>query len=169
MKRDSIEKIARSLNDASVPFLVVGGLAVVAHGYGRQTRDVDLVIQLKPDAIRRAFAALETLGYRPIVPVTADSFADAARRAQLIAEKGMTVLSFYSDSHRDTPVDVFTSEPFEFEPEYDSAFVVDVAPGVPLRIVRLKTLVALKQTAGRPRDLADIGELRRLHGDEQIG
>ena len=36
----SIESIARALNGAGVPFLVVGGLAVVAHGYGRQTQDI---------------------------------------------------------------------------------------------------------------------------------
>ena len=39
MKLTSIESIARALNGAGVPFLVVGGLAVVAHGYWRQTQD----------------------------------------------------------------------------------------------------------------------------------
>ena len=51
MKVASIECLFRSLNDASVPFVVVGGLAVVAHGYGRQTQDVDLV----SDCVRTAF------------------------------------------------------------------------------------------------------------------
>ena len=32
-----MESIVRAVNDAEVPFIVVGGLAVVAHGYGRQT------------------------------------------------------------------------------------------------------------------------------------
>ena len=39
MTLTTIESIARALNGAGVPFLVVGGLAVVAHGYGRQARE----------------------------------------------------------------------------------------------------------------------------------
>lgn len=166
MKLESVERIVRALNDANVPFIVVGGLAVVAHGYGRQTQDLDLVIRLEPDPIRGAFRALASLGYRPRVPVTPEGFADAEQRQRWTTEKGMTVLNFHSDQHRETPVDVFVSEPFDFVSEYESAIVEDVAPGVPLRIVRLEALLRLKQKAGRPQDLADIAELRLLHGDQ---
>ncbi|MCC7195442.1 MAG: hypothetical protein IT356_07805 [Gemmatimonadaceae bacterium] len=165
MKRADIEAIARALNDASVPFIVVGGLAVIAHGYGRLTQDVDLVVRLDTEAIRRAFRALSALGYAPVVPVTVDVFSDAAQRARLIAEKNMTVLSFHSDAHRETRVDVFASEPFDFADEFRHALVEEVAPGVPIRIVRLSTLIRLKRTAGRPQDLADIDELRRAAED----
>lgn len=163
MKLESIERIVQALNHAGVPFIVVGGLAVVAHGYGRHTQDLDIVIRLEPDAIRNAFRALADLGYRPRVPVTAEAFADPAQRARWIAEKGMAVLNFHSDEHRDTPVDVFVTEPFDFTAEYDSARVEELAAGVPVRIVRLETLLRLKQEAGRPQDLADIAELRLLH------
>ena len=47
MKLTSIESIARALNGAGVPFLVVGGLAVVAHGYGRQTQDLADIAELR--------------------------------------------------------------------------------------------------------------------------
>lgn len=164
MKQESVEHIARALNEAQVPFIVVGGLAVVAHGYGRSTQDMDLVIRLEPQTIHRAFQALSSLGYQPIVPITAEGFADAARRARWIAEKGMVVLSFHSDLHRHTPVDLFAKEPFDFQEEHASAVVSEIAPGIPVRIVRLETLLRLKQAAGRAQDLADIAELRLLHG-----
>lgn len=163
--RADIEAIARVLNEAAVPFIVVGGLAVIAHGYGRLTQDVDLVVRLDPEAVRGMFRALASLGYAPVVPVTVDAFADATQRARLVAEKNMTVLSFHSDAHRGTRVDVFASEPFDFAEEHAHALVESVAPGVPLRIVRLPTLLRLKQAAGRPQDLADIDELRRAGGD----
>ena len=169
MRLDSIERIARALNDSGVRFIVVGGLAVVAHGYGRQTQDLDLVIQLEPGSIRRAFDALGKLGYRPRVPVTADAFADPRRRAQLIADKGMMVLGFHSDRHRETPVDLFAAEPFDFAAEYAAALVEEVAPGVPIRFVRLEALLRLKRGAGRPQDLADIAELTQLDRGEGNG
>lgn len=164
MKRSSIEAVARSLNDAGVQFVVVGGLAVVAHGYPRSTQDLDLVIRLDAPTIRAAFRALDALGYRPIVPVTAEGFADPAQRARWIHERGMTVLGFQSDLHPETAVDVFATEPFDFQSEHSAAVVEEVADGVPIRIVRLPMLMQLKMTAGRPQDLADVAELRRLHG-----
>ena len=59
-----------------------GGLAVNAHGVVRLTHDVDLVIQLVPESIRRAFDALLSIGYRPSVPVTAEQFSDEALHAR---------------------------------------------------------------------------------------
>ena len=155
----------RALDGAGVPFLVVGGVAVIAHGYGRLTQDVDLVIRLDPASVRRAFAALEAIGYRPTIPVTAAGFADPDQRARWMAEKGMTVLNFHSDRYADTPLDVFVSEPFDFAAEHGAALVEELAPGLPVRIVRLSALLRLKREAGRPQDLADIAELRLLHGE----
>jgi hypothetical protein len=67
LKLASLEVIVRTLNAAEVRYLVVGGLAVAAHGYGRVTFDIDLVVQLKSENVRRAMKALQTLGYRPLV------------------------------------------------------------------------------------------------------
>jgi hypothetical protein len=86
------------------------------------------------------------------------------QRAAWIAEKGLTVLSFHSGQHPETRVDVFASEPFDFATEHRLAVVEEIAPGVPVRIVRLAALLRLKRAAGRPQDLADIAELKLLHG-----
>ncbi len=81
----------------------------------------------------------------------------------------MRVLSYHSDLHRDTPVDVFVTEPFDFSDEYQLAMVEEIAPGAPLRILRLGSLLRLEREAGQPQDLADIAELSLLHGEEQNG
>lgn len=86
MKLSSIEAIGRALNESGVPFVVVGGLAVVAHGYGRQTQDIDLVVPLDSVTVPLLFRALASLGYAPRVPVTPEQCADASTRARWIAE-----------------------------------------------------------------------------------
>ncbi|HVU37897.1 MAG TPA: hypothetical protein VHC95_06150 [Opitutales bacterium] len=164
MKKSSFDAIARALNEAQVPFLVVGGIAVISHGFGRITQDVDLVVRLEADIIKRAFHALEKIGYRPAVPITAEQFADAKLRRAWQKEKGMKVLKFWSDRHRETPLDLFVSEPFNFQQEYQAAAVRETLPGVAIRIVTLPTLLAMKREAGRPKDLADIDELSLLYG-----
>jgi hypothetical protein len=153
MKLASFEAIVEALNRAEVRFIVVGGIAVIAHGYGRNTEAVDLVIRLEPTAISNVFAALQKLGYQPRVPITATQFADADLRAEWIRDKGMRVLTFHSDLHRETPVDVFISEPFDFEQEYESALAQEIALGLPIRIVRLEALLRMKTAAGRSQDL----------------
>lgn len=165
MKLTSFDAIVRTLNEADVRFIIVGGIAVITHGYGRATRYVDVVIQLTTDSIMRAFQAFASLGYRPRVPVTAQQFSQPEVRTSWITEKGMTVLNFYSDAHAETPIDVFVTEPFDFEKEYRAALVNESAPGLPVRIVRLPMLLEMKRLAGRSQDLADIDELNLLHGE----
>jgi hypothetical protein len=36
----------------------------------------------------------------------------------MVPEKGMRVINFASDQHRETPLDVFATEPFEFSAEH---------------------------------------------------
>lgn len=161
MMLGSFDLLVRALNDAGVRYLVAGGLAVNAHGYLRFTRDIDLVLQLAPDNILSAFAALETLGYKPLVPVRAGEFADAATRGQWIRDKGMTVLNFWSESHRDTPIDVFVTEPFPFDEEYARALVKPLG-SIPVRFVSIPSLIRMKEIAGRQQDRIDIEYLRKL-------
>lgn len=162
MKLASVEAIARGLDAAGVRYLVVGGLAVIAHGYGRLTMDVDLVVQLEPGNVVAAFDALGKLGYRPRVPVTAAQFANPALRREWIETKDMKVLNLHSDHHRETSVDVFVIEPFDFDTEYARSTVQELAAGTALRIVHRDTLIAMKEAVGRPRDLDDAWHLKHL-------
>jgi hypothetical protein len=166
MKLASFEAIVRALEGAGVRYLVAGGLAVGAHGYMRFTKDADIVIQLLPENIQRAFAALGALGYRPLVPITGEQFANAAQRESWIRDKGMQVLQFWSDAHRETPVDLFVSEPFNFDEEYGRALVKPLYATIPVRFVSIPTLIRMKEAAGRPQDRIDIEHLRmRLEDD----
>lgn len=47
-----LTRILRLLDDAGIPNMVVGSLASSFHGEPRQTRDIDLVIDPSPDALR---------------------------------------------------------------------------------------------------------------------
>lgn len=168
MKLASFEALVAALENAGVRYLVAGGLAVNAHGYLRFTKDVDLVIQLVPDTIDAAFRALSTLEYRPVVPISAAQFADARLRESWIQEKGMRVLQFWSDRHRETPVDVFVTEPFVFDDEYRNALVKPLYEQTPVRFVSIPTLIRMKEAADRPQDRIDIEHLR-MRLDDSAG
>jgi predicted nucleotidyltransferase len=162
MEVRSIEAIVKALNGAKVKYLIVGGLAVVAHGYERLTKDVDLVISLKRQNIIRGLRALMDIGYNLKIPVTPEQFADPKLREQWRREKNMVVLQLWSDVHRRTPVDVFVYEPFDFQREFARALREPVLGKEPAVIVSYETLLQLKKSAGRGQDLVDIDKLRKL-------
>ena len=160
MKLTSFTVIISALERAGVRYIVAGGLAVNAHGYLRFTKDVDIVVQLVPENIERAFAALTAVGYRPSVPIIATQFSDEKTRAGWIRDKNMQVLQFWSDKHPETPIDMFVTEPFPFDEEYIRALVKPLHGSIDVRFVSLPTLMRMKETAGRSQDLVDIENLK---------
>ena len=132
-----------------------------AHGYLRFTKDADLVVQLDPENIQRTCAALGSLGYQPTVPVNAHQFADPKMRERWIRDKGMMVLQFWSDDHQETPVDVFVTEPFDYDEEYQRALVKPLREVIDVRFVSIPALIRMKEIADRPQDHIDIEKLRK--------
>ena len=166
MRVDDVRTILSSLNEAGIRYLVVGGLAVAAHGYVRFTDDLDLVVQLSPENVHNAMAVLRGLGYGPLVPVDARLFADSVIREQWRTEKHMKVFQMINSHRPDTRIDLFVYEPFEFEDTYRRARQEDLF-GVRAPIVPLQELLAMKRLAGRPKDLADIDQLEILERHDQ--
>jgi hypothetical protein len=150
-----------ALNAAGVRYLTVGGVAVVLHGRLRATKDLDLVIQLGDENLRRALAALTDAGYRPKIPVAMQEFADAAQRDAWRTERNMVVFQLRNPDVRLAHIDVFVYEPFDFDAVYAAAVHVPTN-SVVVPVVPLEQLLAMKRTAGRAQDLADIEALEML-------
>lgn len=166
MKLESLEKIFQSLNRADVRYLIAGGVAVNIHGYQRMTADLDLVINLDANNIKKTLAALNQLGYSPIIPVTANDFANAKIRNDWIHNKNMQVLSLQSNQHSDTTIDIFVTEPFDFKLEYESSLVAELLADLAIRVVSIPTLIKMKTVAGRSRDLDDIKHLEMITNEQ---
>ena len=166
---ETLVQICRELNARMVEYLVAGGNAVAAHGYPRGTNDIDMVVGLKPANLEQAMSALQELGYASQhAPVPVKEFCSPAFREMCRTEKGAQVFSFFDPNDpRRLTVDVFLTEPFDFDAEYTAAEHIDLADGVSMPVVRLETLIAMKRSAGRPKDLLDVAEL--LAANPRIG
>lgn len=164
---DSVTTIIRNLNQAAVRYLVVGGLAVVAHGYVRFTADVDLLIGLESENVQNAMGVLKALEYTPRAPVPIEAFADPAKRRLWIREKAMTVFSLYSALYPDTEIDIFVEDPLGFDQAVKNAENFEIAEGVFAPVCSLTDLIKLKAMAGRPQDLLDIQKLKLLRQEPQ--
>jgi hypothetical protein len=155
------EDIFTALSQGGVDFVAVGGVAVVLQGYPRLTLDLNLVVSLEPANALRAIRALTSLGFRPRAPVAAEDFADASVRQQWIDDKGMLVFSLTSERHPMTAVDLFVTEPVPYDGLKARMTQVRVASAA-VAVASIEDLIAMKEKAGRPKDLLDIEQLRRV-------
>jgi hypothetical protein len=156
-----VEWVLTALEEANVRYLVVGGVAVVLHGYLRTTLDLDLVLHLDRDNLERALKAFESLGFTPQAPVPLSSFASPQNRETWFREKNMTVFSLWHPGYPGFSVDLFVQEPFNFEAVYRRALRVPLE-GVEATIISRNDLVEMKRAAGRVQDLEDIAALSEL-------
>ena len=79
MRSPIYQPVFDALARADVRYAVVGGVAVL-HGHPRMTADLDIAVDLAPEAAAQSIAALTDLGLRPRVPVDASDFADPVAR-----------------------------------------------------------------------------------------
>jgi hypothetical protein len=158
----SVIAIAEALNGLEIKYLVVGGLAVNAHGYERFTNDIDLVIQLESENIIRALNGLKMIGYDPAIPVSPEAFANPGNREIWRREKQMLVLKLWSNKHLRTPIDIFVYEPFDFETEWSKSIQMQIAPAISVPILCYDSLILMKREAGREKDLLDISALKKI-------
>lgn len=148
-------RLLGALAKAGVDFVVIGAIAVVAHGHIRTTRDVDITYDTAP-------ANLKALGEFLVA-------SDARLRG--VAE----VVPFVPDERTLERVEILT-----LETSLGSLDLMASPPGAPsyvelrkraasieldgrtVRVAAIDDLIAMKRAAGRARDLEDIEALEAL-------
>lgn len=157
----NVRQIFAALNDAQVDYVVVGGLAVILHGYLRATADLDLAIGFSSGNARRGMRALASIGLQPRLPVALDDFADADKRSDWLLNRNMLVFPLWDPANPLRSVDVFIDEPIGFDDLMAEAVIKDM-DGLKVRIASIPHLIEMKRRAGRPRDLEDIDKLQQI-------
>jgi hypothetical protein len=150
-------EVLRALARHAVDCVVVGGLAVQAHGHVRTTQDVDLVPEPSAENRGRLAGALSDLGARPVGATRPDppSRDELARREVVALDTDAGGV----DVHRAPP----GSAPYA--DLRARALVLDVV-GTRTAFAGLDDLIAMKRAAGRP---VDRGDVLALTQDEAEG
>lgn len=151
-----------TLHRHEVDFVLVGGLAAVAHGSSLATADVDISPSRRFDNLERLAAALRELDARIRVAQDPDGVRFPVDAAFLAAQPLM--LNLVTDAG---DLDL-TFAPSGFPDGYDEllpgAVVVRLVDGADTSVAALDDIIASKRAAGRTKDLAALpylDELRR--------
>lgn len=157
----NLREIFMALDKAQARYVVVGGLAVILHGYLRATRDIDLVIGLEPLNCLKGLQALEAVGLRPRLPVAMQDFANPEKRRDWHDNRHMLVFQLWDPKNPLRSIDIFVKEPINFSSLWRDAVVKDY-DGIPVRTASIPHLIEMKTVANRPQDRADIEQLRAI-------
>lgn len=145
------DAILRVLVEAKIDFVVIGGLAVAAHGFVRATKDVDIV----PDPDPANLAAFEDV----LTGSTRDRSSartPGRRRCPSSGSRGLPYGGNWALDSDHGRIDVLQSidqvEVIETYVELrDQALVVDIRDVDEVRFASVEHLELMKRVAGRPR------------------
>ncbi len=149
-----------------VEFLVIGGLAVAAHGFERATKDVDVVPSPEPANLARLYAVLCELDAEPI---EIGDFRPDERPYELSPE-GLAAGGNWALMTRHGRIDVmqYLEGVIESDADYASHAARSLVVATPVGSVRFaayEDLLRMKYAAGRDLDLTDIRALREARGE----
>jgi hypothetical protein len=145
--------VLAALNEAGVRYVVVGGLAVGAHGVVRATRDLDLVPDPSEPNMHALALALAGLGAEHPI-------AETLTGESLARPVSMKLYTLAAEVH------VLNRMPGTppFDELAGDAITVELTRGVIAPICGLHHLRQMKRSSDRPRDAVDLAELDELHG-----
>lgn len=156
----SADTLLRALADHRVEFIVIGGFAVIAHGYVRATKDLDIVPDPNPENLARLADALSTLNarVRGMEDFDEDELPQPDREG--LALGGNFVLD--TDGGR---LDILQAvEPDLTYAELAPKALTVTALGREIRVCGYRDLVAMKTAADRDEDRLDLKRLREARG-----
>jgi predicted nucleotidyltransferase len=153
--------IFKEINDLEIDYLVVGGLAVNLFGVPRLTYDIDLMILLEPENIRKLVSKLTQWGYKPKIPGDPMDLADESKRNSWIHEKGMKAFNFFSENLPVGEIDIVINSPISYKTLKERAVAIQLQE-VKVPVVSIHDLIELKLRAGRKQDLSDVEYLKLI-------
>ena len=141
------EDLLASFVDGDVQFLLVGGVALGAHGLHRATGDIDVWVRPEHHNAKLVYQALARFGL-PLADFGIDE-TDFVRLGN--------VVQFGVPPRR---VDVLTAvDGLTFDEAWQNRVCCEVA-GHEVPVVSLHDLLKNKQSAGRDQDRVDVGTIR---------
>ena len=146
-----IARLAEELDRRRLPFMLIGGQAVLVHGEPRLTQDVDVTLGAAPERLDDVLAVCTALELRPL-PSDAEQFV----RETFVLPAGDPVTGIRVDF-------LFSSTAYEAQ-AIDRATRITVG-GVAVPFATAEDLILHKLFAARPRDLEDAAGIARRQGD----
>jgi hypothetical protein len=145
----------------NIRYLLCGGLAVNIYGVPRMTADIDVLLDFETENIKRFEICMMNALYKSSLPISLNLLSDKNERIKLITEKNLIAFSYYNTKANTMSMDVLIDVPLTFE-ELWTRKNVRINDQIPINLVSLNDLIALKKYSNRKQDQEDIYLLSQL-------
>ena len=159
----SYESLLRSFAEKDLRYLIVGGVAVNLHGYPRFTNDIDILLALDHENLKKMAEIMEDLGYQQRLPISLEELGDEQRVRALMEEKELTAYSFIHAEEPQFNVDVIVAESLDFE-KFSAQKMHATVWNIDVPVVSIDDLIGMKQRSDREKDVQDVVALLELKG-----
>ena len=158
--------LLKMLAESKVDFVLVGGLAVALRGYSRFTVDVDVVLAMDAENLRKFIAAAKQAGLSPSIPVPMESLTQPDLIEQWHREKGMLAFSLRTADIVPLVLDVLVKPVVPYAELRQQATLLDVGE-LQIAVASIEHLIAMKTGTDRSKDQIDIEELRKIQANNE--
>ena len=137
-----LKKVALQLKGASIPYMVIGGQAVLVYGEPRLTRDIDITLGMGVDGLDRVKKIIKAIGLKSLV-----------EKEKAFVERNMVLPTI--DKKSGIRVDFIFSFSLYERQAIERARDIKLGRSL-VRFASLEDVVIHKMIAGRARDLDDV-------------
>jgi len=137
-----LKKIALQLNKALIPYMVIGGQAVLLYGEPRLTRDIDVTLGISVNELRKLKKVISIIGLKILI-----------EREKEFVERNMVLPAI--DEKSGIRVDFIFSFSIYERQAIDRGNDIKLGRTL-VRFASLEDVVIHKVIAGRARDLEDV-------------
>ena len=142
MFEDLLVRIAQALKEGGLPYMIIGGQAVLLYGSPRMTKDIDITLGADIDELGKTVEISRRIGL-DIIP---DAFEAFVKETLVLPTK---------DRNTGIRVDfIFSFTPYERQAIERAKPVL--LKGVEVKFASVEDVIIHKIFAGRPRDIEDV-------------
>lgn len=150
-----VHDICTTLDNAKIPYAIVGGYAVALHGAIRGTIDIDIVIHWTLKNLEKVENALKEIGLVSLLPIDSNSLFHF--RDEYIQKRHLIAWNFYDPNNPINQVDIIIN----YDLKNARIKTINTYSGK-VKVLSRNDLIAMKKASGRPQDLEDVKALESL-------
>ncbi len=159
-------EILRAFQKEKVKYVLVGGIAVNILGSLRSTADLDILVEMSNDNLRKVVSILKRKGYHVKQPVDPMGIANEKLRHEWIHNKHMNAFNFYKEDEL-KEVDIIIESPVSYEEAKKGALKIKIEDTI-LPVISIDNLIKMKKNTGRSVDRFDVEELKKIKKIKRI-
>jgi hypothetical protein len=137
-----------ALKNNNVEYILVGGYAVILHGYSRTTGDLDIWVNKTKENYNRLVSAFKEFKM-PLMGMTEEKF---------LNQPDVDVFTY---GRAPVSIDIMTSvKGLNFQESYQHSVEIEIEK-IKIRLIDYRDLIAAKKSSGRFKDLDDLDNLKK--------